>query len=473
MTPSTAIQTPLDRPSEDFREAVHICPREGRSQSGESSLDNRQSTIDIPALELAGLKVFASRDGDRVTGRVDFPYSVAGRSSIPISYRNRQPEPGAPATGPIDEFAQTRLSLVTRWRELCAANSKASRLSLAHRVSDSAPIRCSPRSLQLWARKLDTEGPAGLCARYVPAPPAVLALAAQTASHAVLVCAWWSFRIGNADRIDTPMMHSAAALVCHPERRRGSEGPNRQSTIPLADVLAAIDCYYSWPCDRRRFPFKPFARWARYDFETWLFRACDENDYRRPALEGGFAPANDLAHVPLRSPQTIRWPDIPDPRFRKRDVSDRATRAAIRDLYHSSTPAPSNPSTSALSFERLEPSNPSTLELCNPSTPQPRNPSPLVAWLQSLDPRWRGFFLRLAKGDRQAKFELIATLSLWWDGLPGDVRREIDARIEAWSKDRSRTEVQIATRRVLSLIPRLREIRGSFTTLSAAARMVV
>jgi hypothetical protein len=53
------------------------------------------------------------------------------------------------------------------------------------------------------------------------------------------------------------------------------------------------------------------------------------------------------------------------------------------------------------------------------------------------------------------------------------VRDEIDARIEAWSKDRSRTEVQIATRRVLSLIPRLREIRRNLTALSAAARRVI
>ena len=241
----------------------------------------------------------------------------------------------------------------------------------------------------------------------------------------------------------------------HPDdalRRRPSPFDNRQSTIPVGDILAAIDCYYSWPCDRQRYAFKPFVRWARYDFETWLFRACDENDYRREC--GTAAPGC----VPLRSPQTIRWPDVPDPRSRKRDVYDRCTRAAIRDLSNSSTLAPSNPST-------LEPSNPSTL--------RPGNPSHLVTWLHSLDPRWRGFFLRVAKGDRHAKFELIATLPLWWNGLPDPVRRDIDARIDSWSKARSRTEVQIATRRVLNLIPRLRDVRGALTTLSTVARMVV
>ena len=247
----------------------------------------------------------------------------------------------------------------------------------------------------------------------------MLSLGPQTAADAVLVCAWWSFRIANVERIDTPMMHSAAGLL-----RPSSPRPSVPSSLPVADVLATVDCYYSWSCDRQRYPFKPFARWARYDFETWLFRACDENDYRRECSTA--APGC----VPLRPPQTIRWPDIPDPRSRKRDVYDRATRAAIHDLSNSST---------------LASSNPSTLEPSNPSTPQPCNPSLLVSWLQSLDPRWRGFFLRVAKDNLQAKFELIATVRLWWDGLPDAVRRDIDARIESWTKDHPRTEAQIAT----------------------------
>ncbi len=97
----------------------------------------------------------------------------------------------------------------------------------------------------------------------------------------------------------------------------------------------------------------------------------------------------------------------------------------------------------------------------------------MVAWLRSLDPRWRGFFLRVAKGDRHAQFELIATLRLWWDGLPEGIRADIDARIESWSEDHSRTEVQIATRRMLTLIPHLRDVRGELIALSIATRMVV
>lgn len=451
MTPSTALQTPIERPSEDFRNAVHVCPRgPAPSPLGGSVAPSLRGSIEAPSLELAGLKVYAHRDLDHVMGIVQFPYEVRGRNSVRISYFNAPRSEisnlkSAPAS--IDAIASARLALVEEWRAACRMYPDVAKRMHAERVACGASIKCSPRSLQSWSRKLDTEGPAGLCDRYVPAPPAILALDPQTASDAVLVCAWWSFRIGSVERIDTPMMHSAAALL-RPSgsafRRFGvSSVP---PSLPVADVLAAIDCYYSWPCDRQRFPFKPFVRWARYDFETWLFRACDENDYRRPALEGGFAPTNELDasqhHVPLRAPQTIRWPETPDPRSRRRDVYDRATRAAIASCSH-------------------------------PATLQPCNPSPLVTWLSGLDPRWRGFFLRVAKGDRQAKFELIATLPLWWDGLPEAVRGGIDARIEGWVRDSARTEVQIATRRVLSLIPHLRDVRGELTALSAAAGMVV
>jgi hypothetical protein len=128
MTPSTGIQTPIERPSEDFRSSVHICPCGGSAPACvPPPIDNRKSAIGNPAMEFAGLKVFASRDGDRVLGHVDFPYPVASRISVPLAYRNRASEPRPSGSGPfdnrqstIDNQAQARLSLVTRWRELCS-----------------------------------------------------------------------------------------------------------------------------------------------------------------------------------------------------------------------------------------------------------------------------------------------------------------------------------------------------------------
>ena len=117
-----------------------------------------------------------------------------------------------------------------------------------------------------------------------------------------MVCAWWAFRIGNVDDIDRKMMHAAVEHLIRPGYQ-------------VADLLATIDCYYSWQCDRARFSFKPFARWARYDSPVpWLYRACDENDYRRGLDTMG------NQRVPLQSPATVRSLDVPDARARRREA---------------------------------------------------------------------------------------------------------------------------------------------------------
>ena len=124
----------------------------------------------------------------------------------------------------------------------------------------------------------------------------------RQARDAVMVCAWWAFRIGNVDDIDRKMMHAAVEHLIRPGYQ-------------VADLLATIDCYYSWQCDRARFSFKPFARWARYDSPVpWLYRACDENDYRR-VLD-----AMRNQRVPLQSPATVRSLDVPDARARRREA---------------------------------------------------------------------------------------------------------------------------------------------------------
>ncbi len=56
MNASLTIQTPIEPPSKPDRTAVETAP----------------------VIELIGLEVFAERDGDRVTGRVVFPYAVGG-----------------------------------------------------------------------------------------------------------------------------------------------------------------------------------------------------------------------------------------------------------------------------------------------------------------------------------------------------------------------------------------------------------
>ena len=199
----------------------------------------------------------------------------------------------------MDSKAAARLKLVELWRAACEAAPTIPRAIHARALARSSATKCSVRSLQLWASKLDALGPEGLIDGYIPAPRKVLSLTGDLASDAVKVCAWWSFRIGNNPSIDTKMLYSAAGLI-------GPIGPI--GPIPVADILATIDCYYAWPCDRSRMPFKPFARWIRYDFQKWLLRAAADNDYRRTIAEQRGAttavdPLPGVTHpVPLLDP---------------------------------------------------------------------------------------------------------------------------------------------------------------------------
>ena len=42
-------------------------------------------------IESCGLCIFAARDSDRVTGRVEFPYESNGLVQYPIDYHSRRP----------------------------------------------------------------------------------------------------------------------------------------------------------------------------------------------------------------------------------------------------------------------------------------------------------------------------------------------------------------------------------------------
>ena len=295
-----------------------------------------------------------------------FPYEVDGRLAVPIDYRRTDlPEPSRDSEGAVsaclDAKAQRRLDMVKRWQSLCASHPESTRAELARRAMSEQGLKCGVRTLQLWASKYETGGDSALADNYDPRPRSVLSLDRDRCADAVKVCAWWAFRIGRVNGIDSSMIHSAASIVTSCRR---ASAPSR---LPAADVFAAIDCYYAYPCDRAKMPFKPFARWAKYDFEKWLFRACDENDYRRamfsdsdparspepsrtpegdrtssvkpktsptansPGEEAeSFRPVN--RDVPLQTTTTVLRSPTPDVRARKRDVHHRANRRAIRDF---------------------------------------------------------------------------------------------------------------------------------------------
>ena len=469
----------------------------------------------VPSLELDGLKVFVARDGDRVTGRVIFPYETYGRTEVPIDYLNS----ASPGAGPVvdqsrareeavavpaatDARHTSRRSAVRRYLSIRTTAPDASRTALARRVA--ASLRISVRTLQLWVHRFQLEGESGLADRYVAPPPETLHRDVGVARDAVLVCAWWSFRIGNLDDVDSRAVHSAASLF-------PSSIADRPTKIPVGDALAAIDCYYSWPCDRQRYPFKSFQRWFRYEFEQWLLRAADANDYRAAlgasdqsrareeavdcdsfradegavldpyrAREEAAAVQSPIAtrqssitEVPLRRPSTRRASNVPDDRTRRRDANARSTRSAIRRL---AVPDP---------CRACEEADPELLRasrflagignrdaardiLLQDAAP----PATIAEALRRIEDRFRVVILAASKGDRTAFDQALATLPLWWERMPQEVRHNVDFKIDAWRADHPRvSDPAVRRRRLQMFLVALHSRRGGFHRLAVAAAM--
>lgn len=430
-------------------------------------------------MELIGLRIFAARHGERVTGRVEFPYSVNGRTSCPIDYHSRRPDSQSPIPNPqspIDPRAAQRLDLVHRWQKLCKDNPKVSPTKLARRLAsgETPDIKVSPSSLRGWARKLETEGVDGLRDRYVKPPKKVSTIDAARATDAVRVCCWWAFRIANVEVINTKLLHSAVALL--------------EAGYAVADIIATIDCYYSYSCDRTQYPFLPLARWAKYHFDKWLFRACDANDYRRALAEG------HQERVPLQTTTKTLPASVPDAKTRKRDVLHRGTRRAIRDLATSGEGkdplCPRSPTTNLQhSAFDIQPSavahalrtfgHPAAArrEVASaapgiPALSANQDPQTIAEGLGTLDDGYRVMLIKAAQGDRHARDQAISTLPLWWDAMPQTVRHNITFKVDAWIADHPRVTTRQASTRMLDmLLPAIRNHRSGAQQLIAAARI--
>ena len=432
-------------------------------------------TDDVPAqFDFNGLRFFASRVGDRVTGRVVFPYRTSLGDHCPIDYRRTDSPRGGSGERAASAKASMRLSAILTYQALVIANPKANKRGLARQVASVAAESgdiFSSRTLQAWIRRYELEGVGGLEDNYTAAPPRSLACSADQAKDALLVCGWWSFRIGDVKLIDTKMMHAAVSLV-----NRTTPG---QRPWSVADLLAIIDCYYAWNCDRQRYPFKPFARWSNYDIDKWALRAAERNDYRRAAFEAG-----RRERVPLRDPIQGGSPTTPPPKQRQRETNDRRTSTAIRNLQ---PPTPDlRPSTSDLqpstmnaarTLRRLGFSGASRSVAADLVT---TGPTPLVAntapetmaeALGLLEDRWRCMLIAASRGDRDELDAAAATMGMWWEAMPKALRSNIDACSVQWRIDHP--TVPVATcdrRRVMQILVHLRR-RSGVQRLSVAARL--
>lgn len=393
----------------------------------------------IPTMQFARVKVFAARDGDRVTGRVEFPYAICGRREVSIDYRSKRPDPADQPLSSIDHRQARRIELVQRWQKLCESDPDTAKRHHARRLG------VSVRSLEIWSRAIKVEGVGGLRDRYVKPPKRVLTLDVQTAADALLICAWWCFRIGNIDKIDTKMMASAAGLLHHPEIPGGD--------IPCGDVLATIDAYYGARINRQRFPFKRFAKWCRYPegFQRWIYIACDQEDYRLRSRE---LHKDQVAYQ--RSLHTRECLSVPDEQTRTRLSLSRPTRAAIRSRVADAPPADQ-----VALLDRPEDGPVSLAE---------------AIWL--LADKYRMMLFRAAAGDRDARNQARLTMPVWWIVMPRAVQTAVNDLVEAERRVRSETRHPMTDRqadqmRLDIILPRIREHTKDARRLHIAARIAL
>jgi hypothetical protein len=349
--------------------------------------------------EFNRLRFPVARDGDRVHGRVQFPYAVASRDQIPIDYR-RFDQSRTREEADTDSRAAERLAILDRFNELRARCPKMTKSDCARSVG------VAIRTIDSWRKRLAAYGPAGLSDNYTAAPPRVLTCTAGDAQNACIICAWWAFRIGNLDRIDHKSMHSALALFV-PSCLRASVPSSRW----LAAILATIDCYYRAKIDRARFPFKRFAKWCTYPegFQRWLYIACDEEEWRQRCAEQSRdrEEAVPIVRSPIHVSSLPSPPKIADVRERRRQTLNRPTRQALASLT------------------ALRPSVPPSL---------PHRPSVPPSLLLALPDSYRLLLIRAATRSRgwlDAANQAQATMPVWWPDLPQDVQQSIDEEVAA------------------------------------------
>ena len=197
------------------------------------------------SINICGLTIFAARDGERVTGRIEFP-EVFRRDPVPIDYHSHRPD--EPSVSPPDPKTKRRIDAVRRYRQLRDEHPNAPRQIHFDQVA--REFDCGLRTLQIWVQKHVNAGDAGLGDRYTPAPRRVLTADRDQARAAVMVCAWWCFRIANCPSIDTKMMHVACGLVA-----RGFEPADILATIEdIATALELPPLVVVFECLKQRFP---------------------------------------------------------------------------------------------------------------------------------------------------------------------------------------------------------------------------
>ncbi len=417
-----------------------------------------------------------SRSGDKVAGKVRFPMVAYDQDGITVNYRSVRPDGSTEGSqfSSSDDRAKQRVAIVEEYKSLQKKHPTRTNKAIAKELSDrvSKLQKCSVRTLQLWVQKFDDGGAEALREKYVRPIGQVLTLSRQTAESAVHICGWWAYRIGNLESIDNKAMATAAGLI--------------DGGYELADVIAVIEHYYGYKTDRKRYPFKPFARWAKYDFQKWLFQAAESNDRLR---------AIDAASKPGRS-------QPPDTKMRRRQVNHRPTRRAIRDMadgppVQTAPPIlvahtqPDSTSSSHGPPDTLDPAKVAQLSRVfrrsgdgvmadamldsintgiTPITAN-QNPQTIAESLATIDPGYRRVILEAATGDAVAFGHAVTTLRVWWPAIPEPIRNNIDFIVDHQVAQNPRQKPTADRKRLSRLLAHIKSNKAGVQKLGVAARL--
>jgi len=423
MTTSTPIQTAIERPSIGHQTT--------------SGVQATQVAPVVASLELAGMRCFVDRHGDHVTGRVEFPQQF-NRQPMPIDYRSC-PSRSSGVDDKLDAKTQAKLDAVKRYLHLIVANPKVKKLNLADRAAIGTKVKA--RSIQLWTRSYELHGVDGLRDKYVKPIKKLLVVDPAKAKEAMMICMWWSWRVGNIDVIDTPMMTRAVGLL-------DLAKPNGRS-FTIDDVLKTIDSYYGYDTIRSLYPFKIFAKWAKYDFSKWYYIMVQSADVaasrtasraaaktrKRDTFSSISQSAIDRLSTTPKHPDAPSVPDHPEAhRHRPGLVADTDKFLRSIGFDHAADQVSAQPGSI----------------MAEPA-------ANLHAAMVKLDAVYRSMLLRAARGEAHAQKEASATFAMWWPDVACPQTRNIDRQVDQYADDHNLlpTHPSLQSRRCLMLYPLL------------------
>jgi len=384
------------------------------------------STIDRPSFELAGMRVYHVRDGDHVTGRVEFPEQF-NRMPMPIDYRSVAPQPTS--VDAIDAKTQKKIDAVQRYLHLVKTNPDVSKTVLAKRVG-------TPGSIRRWVNDYELHGIDGLRTKYAQPVKKLLVVDPVKAKEAMMICMWWSWRIHNNVVIDTPMMTRAAGLL-------DSNKPDGQP-FAIEDVMKTIEHYYKYDTDRNKYPFKIFAKWSKYDFVTWYFKMAKSAD-----IEASRAAAKARIRDTHSSTAKTAISRLADP---NRISNNTSPESALPKQNHDREGVALRQDTDkflrSIGFDHA-----ADQVAAQPGSIMAEPAASLHDAMIRLENNYRSMLIKAARGEQHAKEEASATFALWWPDIACPETRNIQAKVNQWCQDHKTTKDHpVAQNRIMQML---------------------